>query len=81
MNNLPSENVRSFIKDKDTLTKEEKNRLINFHNTAVDDKMYGDRLYAFSKDLVQKGKLQEGDEDRILIYSVEWPVDIQLDYV
>ena len=79
--NQETENLKSFIENKDTLTDEEKNKIYSLHNTASDDLVYAMRLVNFSRNLKKEGKLEEQDDYRILLYSIDWPVDIQIDLI
>ena len=60
---------------------EERRKLIALHNSASDDAMYGDRLYAFSQELIKAGRLKPGDDDTILLFSVDWPMDVQIELI
>jgi hypothetical protein len=43
--------------------------------------MYGMRMMIFVKSLIRDGKLEKADEKRILLLSIDWPVDIQIEFI
>ena len=53
--------------------------MIYLHNTGSKDEEYGKRLYKYSQKLIKAGKLDDGEEQRIIQLSIEWPIDIQID--
>ena len=75
------ENLKSFVISRPKLSLEEKNRIFYLHNSASNDEKYGQRLLHYVLELVADGKLEEKDDYRIFIYSIDWPVDIQIDRV
>lgn len=52
---------------------------MHLHNSASDDEKYGQRLFTYAAELVRDRKLVEGDDERILLLSVDWPIDVQMD--
>ena len=75
------ENLKSFVISRPKLSLEEKNWIFHLHNSASNDEKYGQRLLHYVLELVADGKLEEKDDYRIFIYSIDWPVDIQIDRV
>ena len=53
--------------------------MIHLHNTGSTDEEYGRRLFKFASKLVKAGKLDDGEEQRVIQLSIEWPIDIQID--
>jgi hypothetical protein len=71
-----TENLRSFVTNQKKLSKTEKNHIFHLHNTASDDEVYALRLVNYTRQLKHDEKLTEQDDYRILLYSIDWPVDI-----
>ena len=75
------ENLKSFVISRPNLSLDEKNKIFHLHNSASNDEKYGQRLLHYVLELVAEGKLEEKDDYRIFIYSIDWPVDIQIDKI
>lgn len=59
-------NFKNYVKYQTKLTLSEKNTMINLHNTGSKDEEYGKRLYKYSQKLIKAGKLDDGEEQRII---------------
>lgn len=50
--------------------------MINYHNRGSEDEEYGSRLMDFARDLEERGKISMDDVNKLLVLSIEWPIDI-----
>ena len=50
-----------------------KNQIIELHNHAKFDALYGVRLYSYLKKKSSEGLMSSADVDKIYILSVDWP--------
>lgn len=74
-------NFKNFVESKDKLSKKEKNTIFHLHNTASDDQHYGKSLMAYVLQKIEEEKLEDGDEQKLLLLSIDWPVDIQIEMI
>ena len=74
-------NLKQFVMSQEKLSDKEKNAIFYFHNNGSEDEVYAMRMMQFVQSLRRKGKLEKADEERILLLSIDWPVDIQIEYI
>ena len=55
--------------------------LINLHNTASDDEIYGERLFYYLLILEKKGKIDEEFSNCLYSHSIDWPEHIKCDII
>lgn len=74
-------NLKQFVMSQEKLSDKEKNGIFYLHNNGSEDEVYAMRMMQFVQSLRRKGKLEKADEERILLLSIDWPVDIQIEYI
>ena len=74
-------NLEQFLTCKvelNEVSKDEANHLVDLHNIAHEDQVYGERLYTALANLADEDKILPGEVDRIYLYSVSWPSDLKM---
>ena len=56
----------------------EKNMIFDFHNSAIEDEVYGERLFNYLLSLCDKGKVDQEWAERVLVLSLDWPLDLKI---
>lgn len=74
-------NIKNIVRQKESLTRKEKNTIFQLHNTASEDETYGSRLYNYCQELVDRGKVDSDFPNQIYVLSVDWPLDFAVDLI
>jgi hypothetical protein len=73
--------MKTFIKSFKYVSIQEKNKLINFHNRGSEDEEYGTKLIDFARKLEERSKITEEELNKILVLSIEYPIDIAISFL
>ena len=76
------DNFKELLKelvDNGTFTTEEANGIINLHNCAADEGVYGESLMTYLMTLESEGKLPIDYVSRLFIMSLDWPLNCKMD--
>ena len=64
------------------ISREEANQIINLHNVAKDEKVYGEGLITYLMKLDKEmGGKSEDLVLRLFILSVDWPEEYRIDFI
>ena len=74
-------NFKKYLVELPVLSIQEKNRIIELHNSASDDEVYGQNLYKYLQQLILDQKLPKGSEDKLYVLSVDWPESIFIENI
>ena len=58
------------------ITTDDKNLLIDLHNTATNDEYYGERLYYALNTMKDQQMIKPEEVNQLYVLSLEWPQDI-----
>ena len=60
---------------------QDKNTLISLHNHGSEDDIYASRMVQFAQQLMRRRQMSQEDVEKLLVLSIEWPVDIAVDFL
>ena len=65
------------------ITREEANQIIDYHNRAKEETVYGEGLVAYLMDLQIYWGVVDADNlaQRLFILSVDWPEEYKIDFI
>ena len=72
------DNLKIKILETKSLSLKQRNTIVNLHNAAVDDSIYGERLYSYLTTLKEQGVVDQEWVEMCFIYSVDWPKGIKM---
>lgn len=73
-------NLKTVINSMD-LTIQEKNHIFRLHNTGSETEVYASELFKYCQYLQMSGKVPSGFADQVYVLSVDWPLDLLIDYI